>query len=277
MKSTLAKLSSQAAVRATRPSSSRTLVTTARLFTATPSPQASENGAINPRWLSQLQSRLQKSLSLKITSGEADEVKQRLAYLDENWLELAAGREGFLADVGRRGVDGHVVQWGDMDTMGHVNNVIYNRFAESGRVHWTRNLAQFSDPKYQQEWYDLMTPKGVGLILASIKTDFKFPMTFPDRVTVLHKLVTKPDYSSDRFYLDVVIYSERQRRPAAKCFEDIVVYDYKAAKKAPLKAFMVDELRATYDLQEQRKQEAERKVAELHAFVEQVENSAGAA
>ncbi|RFU82055.1 hypothetical protein TARUN_135 [Trichoderma arundinaceum] len=132
----------------------------------------------------------------------------------------------------------------------------------------------FSDPKYQQEWYDLMTPKGIGLILGSIKTDFKFPMTFPDRVTVLHKLVTKPDYSSDRFYLDVVMYSEQQRRPAAKCFEDIVVYDYKAAKKAPLKPFMVDELRATYDLQEQRKEEAERKVAELHAFAEQVEGIA---
>ncbi|PNP43963.1 hypothetical protein TGAMA5MH_04248 [Trichoderma gamsii] len=158
---------------------------------------------------------------------------------------------------------------------GHVNNVIYNRFAESGRVNWTRKLAQFTDPKYEQEWFDLMTPKGIGLILASIRTDFKFPMTFPDRITVLHKLVTKPDYSSDRFYLDVVVYSEQQRRPAAKCFEDIVVYDYKAAKKAPLKPFMVDELRATFDLQEQRKQDTEKKIAELHEFLEQVEGSAG--
>lgn len=102
-------------------------------------------------------------------------------------------------------------------------------------------------------------------------------MTFPDRVTVLHKLVTKPDYSSDRFYLEAVMYSEQQRRPAAKCFEDIVVYDYRAAKKAPLKPFMVDELQATYDLQEQKKKEAEKKVAELQAFVQQVEDSAGAA
>ncbi|KAK4072180.1 hypothetical protein Trihar35433_4244 [Trichoderma harzianum] len=164
-----------------------------------------------------------------------------------------------------------------MGRYGHVNNVIYNRLAESGRVNWTRNLAQFSDPKYQQEWFDLMSPKSIGLILASIRTDFKFPMTFPDRVTVLHKLVTKPDYSSDRFYLEAVMYSEQQRRPAAKCFEDIVVYDYRAAKKAPLKPFMVDELQATYDLQEQRKKEAEKKVAELQAFVQQVEDSAGAA
>ncbi|KAL7914056.1 Thioesterase/thiol ester dehydrase-isomerase [Trichoderma velutinum] len=276
MKSIVSKIGGNVAVHAMRPSSVRSLTTTARLRAATP-PPASENGAINPRWLSDLQKRLQKSLSLKIAPKQVDEVRERLAYLDKNWLELSAGREGFLADPERRGLDRHMVQWGDMDMMGHVNNVIYNRLAESGRVNWTRNLAQFSDPKYQQEWFDLMSPKSIGLILASIRTDFKFPMTFPDRVTVLHKLVTKPDNSSDRFYLEAVMYSEQQRRPAAKCFEDIVVYDYKAAKKAPLKPFMVNELQATYDLQEQRKKEAEKKVAELHAFVQQVEDSAGAA
>ncbi|KAL7954765.1 Thioesterase/thiol ester dehydrase-isomerase [Trichoderma compactum] len=276
MKSTVSRMRGNVAIHAMRPSSVRSLTTTARLRAATP-PPASENGAINPRWLSDLQKRLQKSLSLKIAPKRVDEVRERLAYLDKNWLELAAGREGFLADPERRGLDRHMVQWGDMDMMGHVNNVIYNRLAESGRVNWTRNLAQFSDPKYQQEWYDLMSPKSIGLILASIRTDFKFPMTFPDRVTVLHKLVTKPDNSSDRFYLEAVMYSEQQRRPAAKCFEDIVVYDYRAAKKAPLKPFMVEELQATYDLQEQRKKEAEKKVAELQEFVQQVEDSAGAA
>ncbi|KAL9476398.1 hypothetical protein ACSS6W_006239 [Trichoderma asperelloides] len=274
MKNAVMVFSGHGAARATRPLSTRTFMTTARLSAATPPPRASENGAINPRWLSDLQGRLRKSLSLKIAPEKAETVKDRLAYLDKNWLMLSAGREGFLAEPERRGVDGHAIQWGDMDLMGHVNNVIYNRFAESGRVNWTRKLAQFTDPKYEQEWYDLMTPKGTGLILASIRTDFKFPMTFPDRITVLHKLVTKPDYSSDRFYLDVVVYSEQQRRPAAKCFEDIVVYDYKAAKKAPLKPFMVDELRATFDLQEQRKQDTEKKIAELHAFVEEVESSA---
>ncbi|KAL6887385.1 Thioesterase/thiol ester dehydrase-isomerase [Trichoderma longibrachiatum] len=276
MKSILCRVSSRVATNVTRPSTVRPLSTTAKLRASTP-PPASENGAINSRWLSDLQSKLKKSLTLKIAPSKAEEVRQRLAYLDENWLQLSAGREGYLADEERRGVDRHAVQWGDMDMMGHVNNVIYNRYAESGRVNWARKLAQFSDPKHEQEWYDLMTPKGVGLILASIRTDFKFPMTFPDRVTVLHKLVTKPDYSSDRFYLEAVMYSEQHRRPAAKCFEDIVVYDYRAAKKAPLKPYMVDVMRATFDLQEQRKQEAEKKVAELHAFAKEVEDSAAAA
>jgi hypothetical protein len=57
---------------------------------------------------------LKRSLSLKITPEKAQTVKDRLAYLDKNWLMLSAGREGFLAEPERRGVDGHAIQWGDM-------------------------------------------------------------------------------------------------------------------------------------------------------------------
>ena len=57
--------------------------------------------------------------------------------------------------------------------LGHVNNVVYNRYAESGRVEWTRNFAAI-DPEHKQFWNELCTPKTQGLILRSIKTDFKF-------------------------------------------------------------------------------------------------------
>lgn len=114
MKNAVAKLSGYAANRAARPLSSRSFMTTAKLSAATPPPQASENGAVNPRWLSELQGRLTKSLSLELAPEKAETVKDRLAYLDKNWLMLSAGREGFLADPERRGVDGHAIQWGDM-------------------------------------------------------------------------------------------------------------------------------------------------------------------
>lgn len=117
MKSAVAKFSSYAATRATRPLSIRSFMTTAKLSAATPPPRASENGAINPRWLSELQHRLKKSLSLQLAPEKAETVKDRLAYLDKNWLMLSAGREGFLAEPERRGVDGHAIQWGDMVRM----------------------------------------------------------------------------------------------------------------------------------------------------------------
>lgn len=59
---------------------------------------------------------------------------------------------------------------------GHVNNVMYNRYAESARVNWTLNFAAM-DPKHKKEWLELISPKSIGLILRSIKTDYKFVST----------------------------------------------------------------------------------------------------
>lgn len=50
---------------------------------------------------------------------------------------------------------------------------MYNRYAESARVNWTLNFAA-GDPQHRAEWLELMTPKSIGLILRSIKTDYKF-------------------------------------------------------------------------------------------------------
>lgn len=54
---------------------------------------------------------------------------------------------------------------------------MYNRYAESARVNWTVNFAA-SDAEHKREWLELMTPKKVGLILRSIKTDYKFVSEF---------------------------------------------------------------------------------------------------
>jgi hypothetical protein len=54
---------------------------------------------------------------------------------------------------------------------------MYVRYAESGRVQWTQNFADHVDPQHKTEWSQLCTPQGDGLILRSIRTDFKFVMT----------------------------------------------------------------------------------------------------
>lgn len=50
---------------------------------------------------------------------------------------------------------------------------MYNRYAESARVNWLLRLAAAADPDHGRQWRELMTPKSVGLILRSIKTDYK--------------------------------------------------------------------------------------------------------
>lgn len=154
---------------------------------------------------------------------------------------------------------------------GHVNNVTYVRYAESARINWAQNFANHIDPGQKREWSELWTPKGHGLILRSMKTDFKFPMAWPDRISVYHKLRTAPIASTDSFILDVLILSERHQRPAARCVEDIVVYDYGRGSKSPLKDFMVEEFKKTFELQEQSRIRNERRVSDLLQRIQRLE------
>lgn len=50
---------------------------------------------------------------------------------------------------------------------------MYNRYAESGRVNWVTSFAAHAPPEQRQQWVDIMSPRGIGLILKSIKTDYK--------------------------------------------------------------------------------------------------------
>jgi len=149
---------------------------------------------------------------------------------------------------------------------------MYNRYAESARVNWTLNFAA-SDPAHKTAWMELLSPKSVGLILRSIKTDYKFPMKWPDRITVLHKLRHKPESQADHFILDVLILSESHRRPAARCVEDIVVYDYQKAQKSPLPPFMIQKFQQTFELQEQAKERCNKRVKNLLDRMQRLEKS----
>lgn len=60
---------------------------------------------------------------------------------------------------------------------------------------------------------------------------------------------------------------------AARSFEDIVVYDYRKAKKTTLPGFMVEELQKIYDLQVQSKELYENTMAALDLRVRTVEAS----
>ena len=98
-------------------------------------------------------------------------------------------------------------------------------------------------------------------------------MTWPDRIGVYHKLRSEPTSGTDSFVLDVLIMSERHQRPAARCIEDIVVYDYRIGKKTPLKPFMIDVLRDTWRLQEEAKRTNSERVEQLLEQVRELERA----
>jgi acyl-CoA thioesterase FadM len=236
---------------------------------ATPTEEA--KNAISPRWLSDTKSRIGRCITFGLTPKLVDEAGRLLSILGRDWRELVAGSEGFLTSEKRAGLHRQNIVWGEQDSMGHVNNVMYVRFAESGRCNWIRNYSRHVDPAHKRQWEELLTSRGIGLILKSITVDFKFPMTWPDRISVYHKLRSRPDEATESLILDVLIMSEVKQRPAARCLEDVVVYDYRAGKKSTLEPFMLEQLKHTFDLQEAVKAENRGEIQQIERRVQILE------
>jgi hypothetical protein len=93
-------------------------------------------------------------------------------------------------------------------------------------------------------------------------------MAWPDSISVYHKLRSAPQEETESFLLDVIILSERHQRPAARCVEDIVVYDYRKGRKTPLSPFIKEAFGQTLQLQEHTK---EKKTARMQSLIHRVE------
>ncbi|EEH45421.2 uncharacterized protein PADG_01571 [Paracoccidioides brasiliensis Pb18] len=235
------------------------------------------------RWLSTIKGRLAQCFTFGMKSHQVDEAGEILRELARDWRELTVGSEGFLTGKGREGLFRHNVAWGEMQVnyKGHVNNVSYVRYAETARVNWMKNIGIHVDPANKKAWSNLLSSTGIGLILKSIKIDYKFPMTFPDKISVYHKLSHTPpalsspassSYSS--FQLDVLILSEAHQRPAARCHEDIVTYDYRQGRKVHmLPSFMMDQFLEMWELQEESRRVWGSRVKEIEKRVEDLEKS----
>ena len=98
-------------------------------------------------------------------------------------------------------------------------------------------------------------------------------MTWPDRISVYHKLRFAPTQSSNSFILDVLILSERHQRAAARCEEDIVVYNYGEGGKTILPTFIADAFQDTFVAQEKARMQSRTKVLNVLQQVEKLEKS----
>lgn len=119
------------------------------------------------------------------------------------------------------------IAWGEMDAFQHINNVIYFRYFESGRVKYLDEMGAMSE----------MERNGIGPILHSIGCRFRFPLTYPDRIRVGVRVT---ELGEDRFTLHHRIVSERHNRIAAEGEGLVVMFDYRRNEKAPLPDFLRD-------------------------------------
>ncbi len=113
------------------------------------------------------------------------------------------------------------VAWGEMDSLQHVNNIIYFRYFESARMAYFKRL----------DLWNYMKETGVGPILASTQCKFRIPLTYPDTVSIGTR-ITKIE--EDRFLMGYVVVSREHRKIAAEGEGLIVAYDYRTKKKTAL-------------------------------------------
>lgn len=124
------------------------------------------------------------------------------------------------------------IHWGDMDALGHVNNVLFFRYLESARVAYIQALGLSS----LREIRPADGSPAVGFILQHAQCRFRRPVIYPDTLRVTARLQS---IESDRFSLEHEIISDSQRDVAALGTGTIVTYDYTQQTKTP----MPDEIR----------------------------------
>ena len=112
------------------------------------------------------------------------------------------------------------VQWGDMDSARHVNNIMYLRWSESARILYFEKIA-----------LNTSFTNSIGPILGWQDAKYIFPMTYPDRALIGIRV---EEIKSDRFVMITHIYSERHQRLAVISKQAIVPYDYENLVKAAI-------------------------------------------
>jgi acyl-CoA thioester hydrolase len=110
------------------------------------------------------------------------------------------------------------VLWGEMDSFQHVNNVVYFRYFENGRIAYIDRLG----------WDD----ESCGPILASTQAKFILPLTYPDTIHIGTRLLG--EIRADRFTIEHQIVSEAQDAIVTVGQGVIVGYDYDKKAKATL-------------------------------------------
>ncbi len=111
------------------------------------------------------------------------------------------------------------VAWGDMDAMGHVNNVVYFRYFETARI---KCFAELGLGAIDQS-------DDVGPILHSASCRFRIPLTYPDTVTVGARI---GEVGEDRFVMLYRAVSHRHGAVAADGESLIVTFSYATSTKA---------------------------------------------
>lgn len=116
------------------------------------------------------------------------------------------------------------VIWNDLDAMNHVNNTVYFRYLETGRIGFLTSLAA-----------EAISPSAEGLTtsfaLAEVSCRFKVPLTFPDEILVASGI---EEIGEHHVLIKQAIYSKQLGFVVAEGSGKMVYYDHVNKQRAPI-------------------------------------------
>ena len=89
------------------------------------------------------------------------------------------------------------IRWGDMDAMGHVNNTVYFRYAEHGRIEWLDSLGL------------LDRDSGGAPVIINASCSFLIPFIYPGTVE-MRTYLGNPGRSSIASYYEMRLSGEER-------------------------------------------------------------------
>jgi acyl-CoA thioester hydrolase len=115
------------------------------------------------------------------------------------------------------------VAWGDMDSFGHVNNVVFLRWCESARIAYFDRTGITEKMKLEK----------IGPILARACLDYRRPVTYPD---IIRSSATVTQIGKTSFVMRYRLFSLSQAAVAGEGDSVIVMIDYRSGEKVPVDA-----------------------------------------
>ncbi len=112
------------------------------------------------------------------------------------------------------------VRWGDMDSLGHVNNAKYFTYFESARFRWFEDVGVWRLRRHDRE----------GPILAATSCDFRRQLKYPSAIEIGAAATRIGRASVDVAYR---LWVEGDSEPVAEGDSTIVWLDYSTGKSAP--------------------------------------------
>lgn len=112
------------------------------------------------------------------------------------------------------------VRWGEMDALGHVNNTVFYRYSEDGRLDYVSRIAG-----------DGPSSTGVGPILADLRCSFLQQLRFPASVEIATRTRA---IGRSSLKVQQALYWAGEDGPVAVYEAILVWFDYGAQKSLPV-------------------------------------------